>query len=341
MSKTYKTGWVKKAGEKIYAWSHAKRCVYDYDADTDTETTVADMIDNLNTAVNARVPYSVVTTSGTDLDDYTSTGIYYFSSSYTPTNIPAGVNGWLLVMRGNNSNTVKQMWWRHGTIGTNDYNTWIRTRLSSGWSDWYRLAVIDDSTTSTAKTYSSSQIASLLSSINSSLDTINSTLSNKITVKSIASLNCLELFADMPYIDFHFGSSSADYTSRIIEISSGTLNIPGNLSVDGTFTSGNIEPKSIYCGAVFTNEEKTATYSALEGKSYVDVYISCSTHSYARILRVYSGTYNGFVVYNSSQYNLRGYVYFDSSSGEVKFVIESYTGFTISNWILNTIYYAA
>ncbi len=36
------------------------------------------------------------------------------------------------------------------------------------------------------------------------------------------------------YIDFHFNNSSADYTSRIIETASGTLNVTGKLSVGGS-----------------------------------------------------------------------------------------------------------
>lgn len=46
-------------------------------------------------------------------------------------------------------------------------------------------------------------------------------------------LNCqaIELSTATPYIDFHFNNSSSDYTSRIIEESSGLLNIPGSLIV--------------------------------------------------------------------------------------------------------------
>ena len=47
----------------------------------------------------------------------------------------------------------------------------------------------------------------------------------------------LELIGSTPHIDFHYNNSSADYTSRIYEYSSGTLQISGNLRVGGTVTS--------------------------------------------------------------------------------------------------------
>lgn len=47
----------------------------------------------------------------------------------------------------------------------------------------------------------------------------------------------IELYGSTPYIDFHFNNSSADYTSRIIEVVSGCLAINGTLSV---LKSGNV-----------------------------------------------------------------------------------------------------
>lgn len=51
----------------------------------------------------------------------------------------------------------------------------------------------------------------------------------------------LELRHDTPYIDFHFGdsfgNSTENYTSRIIESASGTLNVLANLQVKGTAVS--------------------------------------------------------------------------------------------------------
>lgn len=48
----------------------------------------------------------------------------------------------------------------------------------------------------------------------------------------------IEIYHATPYIDFHFGRSSADYTSRIIEASSGVLSVSGALSVGNALTVG-------------------------------------------------------------------------------------------------------
>lgn len=82
-----------------------------------------------------------VTTAGTDLNDYITDGFYHFVSAYTPVNIPAGVNGWLMVIKGNDDSVIKQIWFRQGTVNSNDHGTYIRTSTgsTSGWSDWHQV----------------------------------------------------------------------------------------------------------------------------------------------------------------------------------------------------------
>lgn len=63
-------------------------------------------------------------------------------------------------------------------------------------------------------------------------------------IRASGTINCaaLEISHSTPYIDFHFGNSSADYTSRIIENASGVLSVTGgfnigkNLDVAGSTT---------------------------------------------------------------------------------------------------------
>lgn len=82
--------------------------------------------------------------AGTDLNDYKETGTYYFNTSYIPLNIPAGcVNGWLVVLRADGG-ALKQLWFRYGTFGTNDSNTYVRTGNASGWGPWKKYAVEPD-----------------------------------------------------------------------------------------------------------------------------------------------------------------------------------------------------
>ena len=47
----------------------------------------------------------------------------------------------------------------------------------------------------------------------------------------------IELYEATPFIDFHFNRTSADFTSRIIEKTSGTLTVERNLTVNGTLTA--------------------------------------------------------------------------------------------------------
>lgn len=79
------------------------------------------------------VSVQAVTVANEDLNNYKTSGIYYFSQTYTPTNIPAGVNGFLQVMV--SGSVVKQIWYRHGTANSNDWNTYVRTYTST-WSGW-------------------------------------------------------------------------------------------------------------------------------------------------------------------------------------------------------------
>ena len=59
------------------------------------------------------------------------------------------------------------------------------------------------------------------------------TLAGNLTVNGQTQMPAIELSGTQPYIDFHYGSSKADYTSRIIEQSSGTLVDYGNLTITG------------------------------------------------------------------------------------------------------------
>lgn len=97
----------------------------------------------IDTAIN-NLPvcytHTRVQTADTNLDDYTTIGVYYFSASYVPTNIPSGTNGWLIVMPAvpgvaGNSNW-KQIWLRQGTAGVNDQETFIRTYQGGSWGPW-------------------------------------------------------------------------------------------------------------------------------------------------------------------------------------------------------------
>ena len=53
---------------------------------------------------------------------------------------------------------------------------------------------------------------------------------------SVSTFGEVEVFGSTPHIDFHFGSSNSDYTSRIIENSAGAIDIlaPNGLKLNGS-----------------------------------------------------------------------------------------------------------
>ena len=80
-----------------------------------------------------------------DLNDYTDQGWYFFTTSNSIANIPAGVNGWLQVIKDKISGTwTKQVWYRAGTANSNDYQTYVRTRMNGVWSNWKQYQMVED-----------------------------------------------------------------------------------------------------------------------------------------------------------------------------------------------------
>lgn len=73
----------------------------------------------------------------------------------------------------------------------------------------------------------------------------------------------VELYGSVPFIDFHYGNSTADYTSRIYEQASGRLSIPGKLSVGGYANDdyGLATNSLVSSGSIVTNFELRSTYS--------------------------------------------------------------------------------
>lgn len=61
----------------------------------------------------------------------------------------------------------------------------------------------------------------------------NTKLSEKATSNTTATFSALELNAEVPFIDFHYGKSSADYTSRLIESTPGELDFLAKVKENG------------------------------------------------------------------------------------------------------------
>lgn len=93
------------------------------------------------------------------------------------------------------------------------------------------------------------------------------TADNTITAKGVLSAkNGLEVYhTTTPYIDFHYGNSAKDYTSRIVETVEGTLSCLGSWSIRDTLNVGGRlygVNKVLWSGALFMSADQTVTLSA-------------------------------------------------------------------------------
>ena len=85
----------------------------------------------------------LVQPASSDLNNYTSTGTYYFNAQ-SHKNLPTNcVDGFLVVFA--NGDIVKQTFYRQGTIKSNDYETFIRT-FSNEWSEWSTIVTSNNYT---------------------------------------------------------------------------------------------------------------------------------------------------------------------------------------------------
>lgn len=81
--------------------------------------------------------------SAVDLNTFTEAGTFYVYNGTTALNFPSGVNGSLIVIK-NTTNVGRQIFFRQGTIDSNDHQIWTRQfQISSGtWGKWQRIQEI-------------------------------------------------------------------------------------------------------------------------------------------------------------------------------------------------------
>lgn len=129
-----------------------------------------------------------------------------------------------------------------------------------------------------------------------------STFNDKVNFKG----NGIEISRSMPYIDFHFNNSTADYTSRIIEENSGIITIKPNLVVGSsatiptaTITIGTISNATIGSGIITdlnvmdtlrATHYDLQTVAQLGGAFYVSPTVKFPTASNANIVVTKSGS---------------------------------------------------
>ncbi len=93
------------------------------------------------------------------------------------------------------------------------------------------------------------------------------TVSGKIEMNGalINRSGAIELYAPTPYIDFHYGSTTTDYTSRIIESASGRLSITGKLSLGYVNDSYRLAVDSLICSSWLRTTGTAGWYSETYG----------------------------------------------------------------------------
>lgn len=79
----------------------------------------------------------------------------------------------------------------------------------------------------------------------------------------------IEIKSSTPYIDFHFDNSTADQTSRIIETSSGTLNI-NNMKVTKSGTNSIVTSQKFMSGTtmeMYENHDASTGYALISARN--------------------------------------------------------------------------
>lgn len=96
-----------------------------------------------------------INTADTNLNSYTSPGLYLFTIANMPINPPSQncLNGWLLVIAAT-PNALKQIWFNLSGGNNASHYTFIRTKDSDLWSNWQRFETIS---VSAATTYGTNQ----------------------------------------------------------------------------------------------------------------------------------------------------------------------------------------
>lgn len=185
-----------------------------------------------------------------NLDSYTTPGFYKCTSNSTAqglSNCPTGYAFFMMV--GQHAGTFQLV---VEYLVNGNAKMYYRNCYSSTWTAWKRIYTENNKPTLTELGALAAQPAS-------------------IEMYPSSSAN------HGGFIDFHYNGSTADYTSRIIERSSGTLEVPGNFSVGGSFLfGGGISPM------------RRGTYERIEGTS--------AAHKNLNDYRT-AGFYNGKSVY--------------------------------------------
>lgn len=160
-------------------------------------------IDGTDIPVQMRA--TTVTTAGTDLNNYTSAGVYYFSSANAPLNSPLANSYGVLIVIVYTDTARKQIWLRHATGEPMSDYTYIRTYRSSAWGTWQKYALAETEDVENVKQLavgtSSSQYRVLLTTTDTNTEETN-------TVRKCSSLLFQASTGDLTFSRPHTGTGA-------------------------------------------------------------------------------------------------------------------------------------
>ena len=210
----------------------------------------------------------------TDMNLIIDSGVYKVPNSFT--NLPSGVaNGGILEVYTYDDNVTYQI------LYVQTSKIWKRYKFGATWYSWNLLA--DDSSV-------------VHNSGDETLDGIKTFKRDVKVGNSSYGQGLIELSGSLPYIDFHFGNSTSDFTSRIIENTSGQLsfvNASGlqtiKANIDGTAAKATAPSVQGIPTNTDLNNLTTAGFYSFQQGSVVNSPVA--TYFSLNVITV--GTYNG------------------------------------------------
>lgn len=148
-------------------------------------------------------------------------------------------------------------------LSTNDYTAAAKAKVDAiPASPKYTDTVYDDTT-----------VKNRLSAVEGKLNGSGSASFASVETAALKATGEVEVYGAQPHVDFHYGNSTSDYTSRIIETENGKMNIaaPNGVSVNGTPLAAESVTLTANTSRI-TNASYTAKYLPLLGAVFVRIY---------------------------------------------------------------------
>ena len=149
------------------------------------------------------------------------------------------------------------------TLTSNDYTDAAKAKVDA----------IPASPKYTDTVYDDTAVKNRVSAVEGKLGGSGAVSFASVTADSLTTKGEVEIYGDQPHLDFHFGNSSGDYTTRIIETASGKLNLsaPSGVEINGKKADTESVTLSVVSSRL-TNLSYTAKYSELMGAVFVRIY---------------------------------------------------------------------